>query len=255
MIPLKTTLVEDRSRLLAPLVEGLWVPPLIRPVLYGEMGYACVDRADEPTVCCLTLSDFVFYAGDASSPTARYFLATTARPCYVLPSTRAWAELTREEAQTRGKVHTRCSFSSETLDRAELQEAATSTPLGYEVRRFDEETVSMAVEEHWSRSLVENFPSVDYFLDAGLGFGVFDEDTLVCGASSFAVYRNVVEIEVDTHPDYRRRGLAAAVSARLVVHCLDHDLLPHWDAANEASRALAGKLGFDSERCYEVLEI
>lgn len=254
MIPAKTTVVEDRLPLLAPLFEGLWIPPIIRPVLYSEMGFACVDRSDEPTICCLTLSDFVIYAGDASSSAAQYFLATTARPCYVLPSSREWRQLVHAQAPSGCTSRTRHSFSADALDRGVLSEAAAGIPRGYELRRFDEETVKKAAEQRWSCSLVENFPSADYFLDDGIGYGVFDGDRLVCGATSFAAYRDVLEIEVDTHPAYRRRGLATAASARLVEYCLEHGLVPHWDAANEASRALAEKLGFNLERSYEVLE-
>lgn len=254
MIPPKTTVIEDRATILAPLFEGLWIPPVILPVLQGEMGFACVDRLEEPTVCCLSLSDFVMFAGDAGSPSASYFAATTARPCYLLPSSSEWTGLVRRKAQSRGKPRTRYSFDADSLD-PEVLRAAAGPPTGYEVRRFDGEAVKQAAAQEWSRSLVENFPSVDYFLGEGVGYGVFEAGRLVCGASSFGVYRDTVEIEVDTHPAYRRRGFATVAAARLAEHCLDRGLVPHWDAANESSRALAQKLGFRIDRSYEVLEI
>lgn len=253
MLPPKTILTGERPSLLRALLEGIWLPPIIRPVVFGDMGMVCVDRLAEPAVCSLSLSDFVMYAGDSERPAARYFVETTERPCYVLPSTSDWDGLVRESAPARSRA--RYTFSSGGLDPRRLRELVNELPEGFEIRRFDAGAVEQAAAEHWSRSFVENFAGIESFLERGIGFGAFAGGELVSGASSFAVYDTTVEIEVDTRPDYRRRHLAAAVSASLVLHCLEHGLVPHWDAANEASRALAERLGFTLERRYEVVQI
>lgn len=253
MIPAKTILTGERQSRLRALLDGLWLPPIIRPVVYGDMGMVCVDRLDEPAVCSLSLSDFVMYAGDPERPAARYFVETTERPCFVLPSTSAWDELVRESAAARSRP--RYAFSSDGLDPKRLHELVEAVPEGFEIRRFDAAAAELAAAERWSFSFVENFAGPESFLERGIGFGVFYGGKLVSGATSFAVYDTTVEIEVDTHPGYRRRGLAAAASARLILHCLECGLVPHWDAANEASRALAERLGFTLGRRYEVVQI
>ncbi|MBW4622041.1 MAG: GNAT family N-acetyltransferase [Cyanosarcina radialis HA8281-LM2] len=58
-----------------------------------------------------------------------------------------------------------------------------------------------------------------------------------------------------THDGFRRRGLARAVAAAMVLYCLDRGLEPCWDAANEPSSALARQLGFRSMGKYEALNL
>ena len=57
------------------------------------------------------------------------------------------------------------------------------------------------------------------------------------------------------HPNCRRRGLARACAARLILECLDRGLYPAWDAHNKASLALALKLGYHFDKEYEAFEI
>ena len=44
--------------------------------------------------------------------------------------------------------------------------------------------------------------------------------------------------------DMRRRGVALACCARLILTCLDRGLYPSWDAANQTSLHLAESLGY-----------
>ena len=70
------------------------------------------------------------------------------------------------------------------------------------------------------------------------------------GASSYAVWDGGIEIQIDTRPDLRRRGLALSCGARLILTCLDQGLLPSWDAHDRRSAALAEKLGYRLDRPY-----
>jgi GNAT superfamily N-acetyltransferase len=255
MLPPKTVVTENRTAILEPLLDGMWIPPIIRPVVFEDFGLVCVDRIAEPTVCSLALSDFVFFAGDVQGESARYFVQTTARPSYVLPSSEEWIRLVRASTRTAGKRIVRTSFSSSSLETGLLRRFAAVLPQGFELRPFDGATVFEAASRRWSQSFVENFGTPASFLERGIGFGVFEGGRLVSGASSFATEGRTVEIEVDTHPRYRRKGLATAVSAHLVLECLEQGLVPHWDAANPRSCALAEKLGFTAERSYEVLKV
>lgn len=70
------------------------------------------------------------------------------------------------------------------------------------------------------------------------------------GASTYAYYEGGIEIEIDTAPEHRQRGLATACAARLILTCLDRGLYPSWDAANPTSAALAEKLGYRPAGAY-----
>jgi GNAT superfamily N-acetyltransferase len=79
-----------------------------------------------------------------------------------------------------------------------------------------------------------------------------EEYTLKLIASSYTVYNGGIEIEVDTKPEFRRKGLAAACSARLILECLQRELYPSWDAHDLRSVALAEKLGYHADDPYTV---
>lgn len=55
--------------------------------------------------------------------------------------------------------------------------------------------------------------------------------------------------------EYRRRGLASICGAKLILECLNRNLYPSWDAQNEASAALAEKLGYHYSHTYTAIEI
>jgi len=80
--------------------------------------------------------------------------------------------------------------------------------------------------------------------------GILHQGRFVSGASSGAVGGGKLEIEIQTHRQFRRRGLARAVAAALILYCLEHGIEPCWDAANEPSAALARQLGFHSTGKY-----
>jgi len=61
------------------------------------------------------------------------------------------------------------------------------------------------------------------------------------------------EVEIDTHPAFRRHGLAAACGAKFLLHCIRMEKVPHWDAMTPVSLSLAEKLGFQNPRPYRVV--
>jgi L-amino acid N-acyltransferase YncA len=68
-------------------------------------------------------------------------------------------------------------------------------------------------------------------------------------------WRGKLEIEIQTHRQFRRRGLARAVAAALILYCIEHGIEACWDAANEPSAALARQLGFHSTGKYEAYRL
>ena len=78
---------------------------------------------------------------------------------------------------------------------------------------------------------------------------------IVAGASSYTRYNEGIEIEVDTVPEERRKGLALAACAALILRCLDEGLYPSWDAQNMNSVHLAEKLGYEFDHEYTAYEV
>ena len=78
---------------------------------------------------------------------------------------------------------------------------------------------------------------------------------IVSGASSYSRYDKGIEIEIDTEKAHRRRGLATAAGAALILECLSRGLYPSWDAQNKWSVALAEKLGYHFDHEYVAYEV
>lgn len=87
-----------------------------------------------------------------------------------------------------------------------------------------------------------------------VGFGVEQEGQFIAGCAG-APANGLLDFEIQTALAYRRRGLATAVAAAMILYCLDHDLQPCWDAANEMSARLAEKVGFVGLTPYMAYQI
>ncbi|MFW9982840.1 MAG: GNAT family N-acetyltransferase, partial [Candidatus Thorarchaeota archaeon] len=96
------------------------------------------------------------------------------------------------------------------------------------------------------------FGSSEEFYKNGIGYCIKYNDEIVSMASTFTPYTDIFEIQVDTFDTkHRRKGLATAVSAAIMVHALEKNITPYWDAANEASIQLALKLGYTDPEPWE----
>jgi GNAT superfamily N-acetyltransferase len=98
---------------------------------------------------------------------------------------------------------------------------------------------------------VEDFDSPADFLERGIGYTLLEEDRLAGAAYSSLVCSCGIEVSLFVDEAYRRRGVATALSAALLLECMRRGLRPNWDAANLESCALAEKLGYTPASSYE----
>ena len=99
-------------------------------------------------------------------------------------------------------------------------------------------------------ALTSQFSSYEQYRKYGLGIAALCGRELVAGASSYTVYDGGIEIQIDTQLKHRRKGLAAACGAKLILECLERGLYPSWDAHDRRSAALAEKLGYHVSHSY-----
>jgi GNAT superfamily N-acetyltransferase len=178
------------------------------------------------------------------------------RGAIVTDDSQAWPALVRSALADRIVERERTGFATPApaaWDRGRLQALAADIPPDFRIERIDRSNIAsfLVVAEDFA----SNWRSLDAYLERGLGFGVFDATHCVAGCSSFTLANNKLEIEIDTDPEYRRLGLARAVAARLILHCLEHGIEPCWDAHNPESAALALQLGFVNPEPYTVFVV
>ena len=233
---------------IAPLFAG-WNETLIWSVLEGHMGYAIADDDETPTAAQLVLGDFCFFAGRPSVP----FAAKAAAREIVLQN-ESWNDAVERAWGTRANRKLRYSIKKEpgVFSRELLQGFVDALPGEYELRLFDKTICEQSLRENWSCDFYSCFLSAEDFLSRGFGVAALHEGQLVSGASSYCIYNGGIEIEIDTAPAYRKRGLALACGARLILEALDRGLYPSWDAFDLRSVMLAEKLGYHSDHPYAI---
>jgi len=230
---------------------------LVPTFLQGHMGTAWVDDLENPTVAQIMVGIFVFYAGDPNSKAAEELLYNLPEHILAIVNTDEWKK--RIETIHKGRIDKfqRYEFKKnpEHLDRNHLQSFLSTIPEGYELKKIDESLANEPSLHEISEDFTCNFNSIEDYLNRGIGYCILNNGQVVCGASSFSIYDGGIEIEIGTHPDHRRKGLATVVASALILDCLDRGIYPSWDAANTESVDLAEKLGYKMEEPYDTYYI
>jgi GNAT superfamily N-acetyltransferase len=236
---------------IAPLFDG-WNETLIWSVLQGHMGYALADDEQNPTSAQVVLGDFCFFAGRPDEA-----LAAKAKTPELIPQNEAWCAAIERAWGDKVQRRLRYAIKKEpgVFRRDTLQYYVDSLSPKYELRLFDAGICAQTLAEQWSHDFCDCFLNFDDFLRRGFGAAVLHNGVLVSGASSYSVYNGGIEIEIDTKPEYRQRGLATVCGAKLILEALDRGLYPSWDAFDLRSVALAEKLGYHADAPYSIYMI
>lgn len=234
----------------APLF-GSWPETILWSCLQGVMGAVYGDDPTAPRSAAAVLGDFCFLAGAPRTELAESALQGRSS-CILIPRHEGWNPSIIQQFGDRAVPITRYATRKDpaAFDRPHLQKLSSGLGNPYTIRIINKDLYTLCKKEAWSRDLVSQFPDWQAFRDLGLGFVILKDGRPVSGASSYSRCREGIEIEIDTHPDHRRRGLALACGARLILECLDRGLYPSWDAHTTASLALAERLGYTLSRPY-----
>jgi GNAT superfamily N-acetyltransferase len=215
-------------------------------VIEGQMGRAYVDDPANPTAWRITVGPFWYFAGDANSPGGRALLAELPAYNLLMPSPPAWAAA-KETFGERLVTFPRYSFDAGSLSEAHLSAVLDASPHRDRVRRVDAALLAMP----GNMVEFEDFDSAEDFLARGVGYTLLEDDKPTGAAYSSLVCSRGIEVSLFVDEPYRRRGIATAISAALLLECVRRGLRPNWDAANVESCALAEKLGYTPAGVYE----
>lgn len=234
-----------------PLFEG-WNETLIYSCLQKVMGKIFVTDPDSPVSAMAYVGCFAFYAG---VPDKELVKAKTKGFVIMTPQNKEW-EACIEACFPAAKKVTRYAIKKDTqFDLPFLGSLVKNLPEGYELKEIDNETYDLCLTDPVTRDFVSSFESKEKYLEIGRGMIVMKSGRIVSGASSYTRYIEGIEIEVDTVPEERRKGLALVACAALILRCLDEGLYPSWDAQNMDSVHLAEKLGYEFDHEYTAYEV
>lgn len=216
-------------------------------VIEGQMGRGYVDDPDQLTAWRIVIGPFWYFAGDAGTPGGRALLADLPPYNLLMPSPPAWAAAAKEQFGDRLVTFPRTSFAAESLSEAHLSAILDASPHRDRVRRVD--AALLARPDNTVE--FDDFDSAEDFLARGVGYTLMGDGKLTGAAYSSLVCNRGIEVSLFVDEPYRRRGIATAISAALLLECVRRGLWANWDAANLESCALAEKLGYTPAGTYE----
>lgn len=225
--------------------------------IYGELW---CDDENEPKTAVIVSGDFHYLAGEPAYADEIIEFTREKPNAVFVPSCDSWfEELDRACGGKLKKVQRyhmhlgKAGFDREWLGRLpdKLKEPQYK---GYELCPIGREEYEQCLASDWAYSFVSNFSDYNRFREHGFGFVIKQGGKVVSGTSTYCYYSKGVEVEVSTAPDHRRKGLARISAARFIIHCLDRNLAPNWDARNMASVHIAQKLGFELHDTYTAYE-
>ncbi|WP_420630634.1 GNAT family N-acetyltransferase [Candidatus Leptofilum sp.] len=224
-------------------------------ILAGEMGRVIADETDRSfAVLEMPELNFALVAGNARHPLARTYIESLTKFAKLIFDSDDFVALAEEVHPGKWIVLDRFAFSSEQLDTERVRQMKTVLPNGFRIEKVDLSLAKQFRKKKNSFASIhgEMFKSPEDFVERGVGFCALEGNSIAAVASSFAVCDQGIEIQIDTRKKYRGRGLATAVAAHLIVHCLENNLDPSWDAATEISAKFAQKLGYTPQGTYKM---
>ena len=245
----------DKRSVLIPLFAN-YLPQriFINSVLEGHSGIALADSKTDPRVAQLTHPGWAILGGDVAHPMAQKLVKQSSE-MWIIPISEAWRALILQVHGQHPKQMRGITFSPESLNLKQLQHFQKRIPLDCRIQR-----VNIALARQLRNEGLSTFPgfsSLADFAERGIGFCATIEGRIISHAVSLMECREGIHIGIETHPDFRNKGFATAVGAKLLEHCIERGIYPHWSASceNAASIHLAEKLGYVRDAVYELLGV
>ena len=242
--------LEDTSK-----VESLfagWEITLIYSCLQKVMGKVFVTDTENPKSAMAFVGVFAFVAGE---PDRELVINKPDGFVVMVPQDERWSELI-EECFPDARKFTRYAIRKDTVfDREKLEKMVAGLPEGYVLKKIDSDLYDLCLQDPVTFDFVSVFGSKERYLELGRGMMILKDGKFVSGASSYTRYKEGIEIEVDTIPSERRKGLASIVCSALILACLDEGLYPSWDAHDMNSVQLSKKFGYEFDHEYTAYEV
>jgi RimJ/RimL family protein N-acetyltransferase len=209
----------------------IWVDDPIRP----RVGYAITTEGD-------------YLTGDVGQESSYAELKEIIpHDAYLVVCPDGWKDVLDRIWNNRfARRHSRRNFR---FQQPLLSDWRSLVPAGFQLVAVDRDLLRRTELRNYQQvaSRVDEWYSIDYFLQHGFGYCLLHDDTIVSRCIADCVVGNKCEMGVGTDMNYRKRGLATAVVAATVDHCLARgftDIGWHCLTSNAGSMALAEKVGF-----------
>ncbi|MHA1309039.1 MAG: GNAT family N-acetyltransferase [Candidatus Heimdallarchaeota archaeon] len=245
---------EKRAELL-PFFQGIeYLEVLVLGVLVSDLGKVFADDLDKPKNLMLVYENamIVAFGGSGEETTAKELFTKIPKSAAFIFPNKKWEELIKENYGDKLRFQTRTKFSSANLNLEHIRKLKNNVPDGYEIVKINNKLIDM-FNENTIQKIKRFCGTIDKFRKNGFGFCALYDGKIAAEISNGGItYKNAFEIDIETHPDHRRKGLATLLAAFMIEYSLENGLDPRWDAANKPSETLALKLGYTNPEEYKV---
>ncbi|MFW9979396.1 MAG: GNAT family N-acetyltransferase [Candidatus Thorarchaeota archaeon] len=245
----------DFSRLTVLFTEHRRRKPMIDFCLRQSKGRMLVDSTESPTSALLVYRSAHVIAGDITNHGfLEPALSNIPRNIWglMIPN-EEWIPLLTKYWKHGFETIKRIELASDRLELSHLMKY-TEVPEGYSLQRFGKQHI-LNIHMDLLYDAIIDFESFKNFEKEGLAFCVVkdtEDSKIISIASSVYPFTTELEIQVKTHPEYRRQGFALSSSAALIEYCIRNDVKVYVDAAHDGSRDMALKLGFSNPEEWNV---
>lgn len=219
---------------------------------------AWTDGEEIPEEAVIIAADFCYLLGEVKHPDEIVqILLENARYKVIMTGGPQWVAFMKEYLADRTYSYKRYAIKHEpnAFNKDKLKQLIEKIDSVFEIKKINEDTYYEVLDIDWAADGCCFFRSYDDFEANGLGYIVCKEGQLVCIASSYTAYKNSISITIGTLEEHRRKGLAAACAASLILDCLERGIYPEWEAANLESVALAESLGYHFDKAFDVYSL
>jgi GNAT acetyltransferase len=125
-------------------------------------------------------------------------------------------------------------------------------PAGCQLRRLDASLTKQILDRNL---LIRMYGSIQQALEWGYGLCLLHGDELLCEAFAGPAANGIIEIGVETNPHHMQQGYATITCMHLIQRMEQQGYSTYWNCAsqNQASIALAHRLGYQTEKQYRLL--
>lgn len=226
-----------------------------------QPGQIYVDNQINPTCCLVTCRGGKYLvAGDTNNIIFNGFLSdylynreNHSNYFDLYSSSRQWITKLDEILSDNAAKLSRQLYHWDYSNLSSISILNKAMPEGFELKRMDVILFEKYVKEMDS-SYSELWESGSNFISNGYGFCILKDGEFVSVCNTYYVRQGSAEIDITTREEFRKQGFALMTCLAFIEHCVKNNIKPIWDCdgANENSKSLAIKLGFNSIESYHM---
>ena len=204
--------------------------------LEGNPGCAAwVDNIEHPEEAIVIAADFCYLLGMIKHPDEiKQILETNAQYKIINPCGEQWNTFLNEYLSEKLHSYKRYAtkYEPDVFDKNHLKQLVDRVTSEYDIKSIDKDIYNEVLNIDWAADGCCFYRSYEDFREKGLGYVAYKDGQLICIASSYNTYKSSIGVTIGTVEAQRRKGIAAACAASLILECLERGIYPAWEAAN-----------------------